>query len=111
MGKTEKVALYSLPNKMGVSMAKVEYTRIADFIMFTLERQQRKRINLHDLLDKARKELDKEFNGNVSWYLLHVKNDMVVRGLINIVFTIQRQQLIVKGPSRTTGRRRRNQLT
>jgi len=110
MDKGAKIELLRLPNKVGISMAKIQYDRIADFISATLESQEYKRIKINLLLDIARKELDKEFNGNVSWYLLQVKNDMVVRGLINIVFTIQREQMIIKGPARNLKRYGRNQF-
>lgn len=110
MEKSVKIELFSQPNKVGISMIKSEYYRIANFIFATLESQEHKRIKINVLLDIAKNELDKEYYGNVSWYLLQVKNDMVARGLINIVFTHQREQMILKGTSRNLKHQRRNQF-
>jgi len=110
MKKHDKIELLSQPNKVGTSMVKIQYERIANFISTTLDTQEYNRIKINELLDLARKELDSEFYGNVSWHLLQVKNDMMVRGLINIVFTLQREQMIIKASSRSIKNQRRNQF-
>jgi ferritin len=108
MERSDKIELLTQPNKVGISMIKIQYNRIANFISTTLDTQEYNRIKINELLDLARKELDHEFYGNVSWYLLKVKNDMVVRGLINMVFTLQREQMIIKASSRSMKNQRRN---
>jgi len=110
MEKTDKVELLTQPNKVGITMIKIQYERIVNFISTTLDTQEYNRIKINELLDLARKELDSEFYGNVSWYLLQVKNDMMVRGLINIVFTLQREQMIIKASSRNMKNQKRHQF-
>lgn len=95
-----KVEILSLQNRSTDLMCKLKYDRIASFIHTTLEGQEHQRIKINQLLDIARTELDSEFNGNVSWYILRVKNDMVVRGQIDMVFTYNREQIIVKKRSK-----------
>jgi len=107
MERNDKVELLTQPHKVGISMIKIHYDRIANFISTTLDTQEYNRIKINELLDLARKELDSEFYGNVSWYFLQVKNDMMARGLINIVFTLQREQMIIKASSRNMKNQKR----
>jgi hypothetical protein len=110
MNRIKQAEQFCLSEKKGIYIPKNCYERVANFIVKSLECKVDKKIHFNELLDMAIRELNQEFNGNTAWYLMHVKNDMALRGLINLNFTVYREQVIEKKNQRKTKRQIRHHL-
>ena len=58
------------------------YEQLCHFIIESLEAQ--KSVPFFGLLDQAEQNFAKEIKGNLSWYLLHVKQDLQARKIISV---------------------------
>lgn len=81
-----------LNGKTGAVISKRHYDHISNFIFSSL--QFRDEITFNELLEKADLELSPQFNREYGWYLLQVKQDMEVRGLIKVFLNPDRVQSI-----------------
>ena len=81
MAKEDKILTLHPEGKRGVSIAKRKYDLIKTFIIETL--QKRDKITYKELNDLAVKQLSKNFEGKVNWYVVTVKLDLEARKIIN----------------------------
>ncbi len=76
--------LWRSDNKKGPAIPRKKYIEVANKIISELESNRVGEIDLHQLIDQIRYTFSTGFNGNLDWYLLHVKQDMEARGIIKI---------------------------
>jgi hypothetical protein len=95
----------SLGRKKGATIPKTYYDTLSAFIILTLEAKTE--IELNELIDLAREEHGTVIKGEISWYLLVVKNDLEARKVIKVERAIgaSRQQYL------TLNSRRRMSIT
>lgn len=72
----------SLGRKKGATIPKVYYDALSAFIVTTLE--SKTEIELNELIDLAKQEHGQLIKGEVSWFLLVVKNDLEARKVIKV---------------------------
>ena len=68
--------------KKGIQMMCEYYSQLSQFILETIWR--RKRVRLNDLLESASRELLPASYNNLSWNVLQVKLDLEARGFITM---------------------------
>ena len=80
--------------RKGVRIDRQRYEQVAGFLISQL--QHRTEMQLHELLDVANKHFDNMFKGDLSWFLLIVKNDLEERKIIKIERSVgaNRAQLV-----------------
>jgi len=77
--------------KRGIQMLCEYYSQLSQFILETINK--RKRVRLNDLLESASRELLPESYNNLSWNLLQVKLDLEARGFITMDTAARFQRL------------------
>ncbi|HZX75074.1 MAG TPA: hypothetical protein VFE57_11665 [Cyclobacteriaceae bacterium] len=82
--KMENVTLKRVAKSDGATIPKHSYVALSNFIISTLSAKSDQLITLNDLLDKAQKELEHNFSGEMLWYLLQVKHDLEAREIVTI---------------------------
>jgi hypothetical protein len=92
--KEEKIEMMRLENRRGAVLLKTQYEVIADFILDALKANSEHEIALNELLEIAHPKLDAQFHGDVSWFLLQVKQDLEARRIITTMLTRNREQII-----------------
>ncbi len=90
--KNEYIKILCPKNKLGPDLYKREYELLRNFILELLE--IRRSITLTELLEIADREVSKAFRGSVSWSLLQVKQDLIVRGLLHVKMVRKYDQII-----------------
>ena len=90
----EKLEMLRVDTKRGAVLLKVHYEVIASFIFNVLKDQPENEIALNELLEIAHPKLDNQFQGDVSWFLLQVKQDLEARNVIKTTLTHSRNQFI-----------------
>src|SRR6478752_1660484 len=90
--KMENVTLKRVAKSDGAIIPKHSYETLSNFIISTLSAQIDQFITLNDLLDKAQKEIEHNFPGEMLWYLLQVKHDLVAREIVTIAVDKSRVQ-------------------
>jgi|SRR6478609_9282770 len=92
--KEEKIEMMRVENRRGAVLLKNQYEIISGFILRVLNSSPENEISLNDLLELAHDKLDEQFHGDVSWFLLQVKQDLEARRIITTTLTRNRQQFI-----------------
>ena len=80
--ENEKIELQTHNGKNKPAMPRKHYELLSEFILNIL--QQQERVNLMELMELANNKFNHQFNGEVAWQLLWIKQDMEVRGMIEI---------------------------
>jgi riboflavin synthase alpha subunit len=95
----------SLGRKKGATIPKEYYDTLSAFIINTLE--SKTEVELNELIDLAKEEHGHLIKGEISWFLLVVKNDLEARKVIKVERAIgaSRQQYL------TLNSRRRMSIT
>ena len=89
MGKTEMILTVGEKRAL---MPKKYYDSISSFIIGVLEKEVD--VPLIELIERIESVFEDELVGNLSWYLIHVKQDLHARGIIKIIHEVDRQQWI-----------------
>src|SRR5690606_3555320 len=89
MGKTEMILTAGEKRAL---MPKKYYDSISSFIIGVLEKEVD--VPLIELIERIESVFEDELVGNLSWYLIHVKQDLHARGIIKIIHEVDRQQWI-----------------
>jgi len=98
--KEEKIEMLRMQNRRGAVLLKNQYDTISGFIVDVLKTYPENEIGLNELLELAHPKLDAQFHGDVSWFLLQVKQDLEARRIITTMLTRNREQFIrLKNPN------------
>ncbi len=79
----EKIMTLNLNGKKGVNILKSKYETVKQSILVTLK--DKGEVTLEELNTLVEEDLNNSFDGKVGWYLMAVKLDLEVRGLIKRV--------------------------
>ncbi len=88
----EIIQIWKTKNKKGVFISKQLYSQLSEFIMEKLKNTDC--VTLVELIEKVNEEVFKDTSGNGACWLLNVKQDMEVLGLINVKKLPDRTQII-----------------
>jgi hypothetical protein len=72
-------------------MARADYMIVRDFILKMVS--VKKEVLLADLIDKGLQELADKIKGDVGWYLLQVKEDLICRKILITIRGSRQQRL------------------
>jgi hypothetical protein len=72
-------------------MARADYMIVRDFILKTVS--EKKEVLLADLIDKGLQELADKIKGDIGWYLLQVKEDLICRKILITIRGSRQQRL------------------
>lgn len=79
----ERITTLHPQGKQGVNISQDKYIKIKEYILNTVSCHGS--VSYKELDAIARKDLDKVFDGSVSWYLVTVKLDLEARGILERV--------------------------
>ena len=88
----QKVGMIVTVGKKRVSVPQNYYNTFTEFILEQLERNAV--VPLLDLLDAAQSAFQDSIRGDVSWYLINVKQDLEARKVIKVEWNHSRAQQI-----------------
>ena len=94
MPAEEKFLTLHPQGKKGVNILKRRYDFIKDYILKTVKK--RGAIEYQELSDLAIRELSKDFDGKVVWYVVSVKLDLEARGVIERIPKTSPHQIRLK---------------
>jgi hypothetical protein len=77
-----------------IIMSKDYYVQVANFILSSIVLRMDEEISLSELLDEAQDFFSTTLGYRTSWYILQVKHDLEIRGLIKKQIGSERIQLI-----------------
>lgn len=89
-----KIKLWSNKKKRGTTISSNYYRLLTNFIISEVEAKRSGKIFLQELIEKAKTNFSKQITGDISWWLLQVKRDLEVKGVIRISFTPSLNQFI-----------------
>lgn len=92
----DKILTLNFEGKKGVNIAVSKYEQIKSVILDTLH--DTPGITLDQLFDRAEAVLTGHFDGKIGWYVMSVKLDLEVRGIIERVPKASPQKLRLKQP-------------
>jgi hypothetical protein len=89
--KTSQVIINTTGRKKAVVPGNY-YNAITRFVVETLENEEE--VLLINLISRVEETFTKEFKGNISWYLLYVKQDLEARKIIKVLLDANHYQSI-----------------
>ncbi len=89
-----KIWLWRHNNRKGPAVLRKNYDTVASTIISEIQSRNNGEIDLCHLIDQIRYTLSSNFQGNIDWYLLHVKQDLEARGIIRTYVNRDRVQTI-----------------
>lgn len=99
MTSTKTIIFLSAPGRRrGIPMAECDYVVVRDFILETLQKE--KGMLMTNLIDAAHAALSSRSIGDLGWFVLHVKQDLEVKGLIRKAAGFPHQQFLFVKPNR-----------
>jgi hypothetical protein len=94
MSPEEKIMTLNHDGKKGVNISKDKYDVMRDAIISVITKQ--KQVTLSELGAQVERELAYSLDGKIGWYLMAVKLDLEVRGVITKVPGVSPQTLSLK---------------
>jgi len=90
----EKFLTLHPQGKKGVNILKRRYDFIKDYILKTVKKHGE--MEYQELSDMAIRDLSKDFDGKVVWYIVSVKLDLEARGIIERIPKTSPHQIRLK---------------
>jgi hypothetical protein len=94
MNIEEKIMTLNHDGKKGVNISKDKYDTMKDAIIAVITKE--KQVTLSELGAQVERELTYSFDGKIGWYLMAVKLDLEVRGIIAKILGKSPQTLVLK---------------
>ena len=76
----EKFLTLHPAGKNGVNILKRRYDFIREYVLKVIKKE--KKITFKELCKRAENDLEKTFDGKITWYVVSVKLDLEARGII-----------------------------
>ena len=89
-----KVMLWQRNNKRGIIIAYKNYALVASQIILEIKSCSNGEIDLGELISRMKVKLSTMIAGDIPWFVLQVKQDLEVRGIIKTSLNYDRIQII-----------------